>query len=106
MATPERLLLIVPRFDYDLHAWLEKKFQSDSEVLVMRDRRVAQRRQHREMREQDRRQFDRRGLNPHRTGVLLPVKTAAVIERPPSEFRMIERRRFDRRGSAPAGQHA
>ena len=102
MATPERLMLIVPRFDYDLRAWLEKKFGGDSEVVVIRDRRTGQRRQHRE---QDRRQFDRRGLNPHRTGVLLPVKTAAVVETP-GEARMTERRHFDRRGSAPVAQHS
>lgn len=105
MATPERLLLIVPRFEYDLRAWLEKKFEGDSEVLVMRDRRIGQRRQHREMREHDRRQFDRRGLNPHRTGVLLPVKTTAGVETA-GEARMIERRHFDRRGSTPAGLRA
>jgi len=103
-------MLIVPRFDYDLRAWLEKKFEGDSEVLVVRDRRMGQRRQHREMRQVDRRQCDRRGLNPHRTGVLLPVKTAAVVETPGevrmTERRQLERRYFDRRGSVPAGQHA
>ncbi|MBI2525043.1 MAG: hypothetical protein HYV93_03585 [Candidatus Rokubacteria bacterium] len=82
MAMQERLMLIVPRFDYELHAWLEKKFEGDPEVLVIRDRRAAQRRQRREMRHQDRRQCDRRGLAPHRTGVWLPVKTAAAHHAP------------------------
>lgn len=82
MATEERLMLIVPRFDYALHSWLEKKFDGDPELLVVRDRRSAPRRRRPEMRHSDRRQNDRRGLNPNRTGVIVPIKTAAALETP------------------------
>lgn len=82
MAMQEQLMLIVPRFDYALHAWLEKKFEGDPEVLVMRDRRAGQRRQRRAMRNQDRRRCDRRGEGRARAGVWLPIKTAAAHEAP------------------------
>ena len=72
-------MLIVPRFDYALHSWLEKKFDGDPDVLVVRDRRSAQRRQRPEMRYSDRRQNDRRGLDVNRTGVIVPIKTAAAL---------------------------
>ena len=66
MATEERLMLIVPRFDYALHSWLEKKFDGDPDVLVVRDRRSAQRRQRPEMRYSDRRHSDRRQTDRRR----------------------------------------
>ena len=80
MATPKRLMLIVPRFDYALHSWLEKKFDGDPELLVVRDRRSAPRRRRPEMRHSDRRQNDRRGLDPNRTGLIVPIKMAASLE--------------------------
>jgi len=84
MATNGKVMLIVPRFDYALHSWLEKKFDGDPDVLVVRDRRSAQRRQRPEMRysdrrHSDRRQTDRRGLDLNRTGVIVPIKTAAPL---------------------------
>ena len=79
MATNGKVMLIVPRFDYALHSWLEKKFDGDPDVLVVRDRRSAQRRQRPEMRYSDRRQTDRRGLDLNRTGVIVPLKTAASL---------------------------
>ncbi len=79
MATNGKVMLVVPRFDYALHAWLEKKFDADPEVLVVRDRRSAQRRQRPEMRYSDRRQSDRRGLDLNHTGVIVPIKTAASL---------------------------
>jgi hypothetical protein len=71
-------MLIAPRFDYEFSSWLEKKFQDDPEVLVVRDRRVGQRRQRREMRHSDRRSSDRRGLNPGRTGIIIPLKVGGA----------------------------
>ncbi|MDP2626243.1 MAG: hypothetical protein Q8Q58_04960 [Candidatus Rokubacteria bacterium] len=79
MVTNGKVMLVVPRFDYALHAWLEKKFDADPEILVVRDRRSAHRRQRHEMRQSDRRQNDRRGLASHHTGVVVPIKTAAAL---------------------------
>ena len=79
MATNGKVMLVVPRFDYRLHTWLEKKFDADPEVLVVPDRRSAQRRRRHEMRHTDRRQNDRRGLDSHLAGLVVPIKTAASL---------------------------
>jgi hypothetical protein len=69
-----RIILIAPRFDYELHEFLSKKFNGDAEVSVIRDRRTNQRRKRPGMREQDRRRKDRRRIDRAYVGFLVSVK--------------------------------
>lgn len=69
-----QLMLIAPRFDYDVHEFLDRKFSGDEQVVVIRERRVGPRRRRPQMRERDRRRQDRRGRFRGATGVLVALK--------------------------------
>ncbi len=70
-----RLMLIVPRYELKLLELLKAKFAGDAEVLVMQDRRAAQRRKRPSMRNQERRRKDRRGGERDRLGTFLLMRT-------------------------------
>lgn len=69
-----RLMLIAPRFDYEVLEFLERKFDGDPDIVVIRDRRAAERRKRPSMREVDRRGRERRARERGRLGFLIVIR--------------------------------
>lgn len=73
-----RVVLIVPRGEFRLFEFLEKKFAGDPELHIVRDRRNVQRRRRPSLRNQERRRGDRRGRGRENVGFFFLVRDESV----------------------------
>ena len=69
-----QVVLIVPRIEFRLLKFLERKFAGDPEIVILRDRRGVRRRRQPSMRNRERRRGDRRGQGQQSVGAFFLVR--------------------------------